>query len=273
MKDDSFVERILYRLVKKHVSGTTMSSALEKARELNSKNTHVSITFLSNSIATRSKAKYVTTTYLELVRQISRLGLKASIQVPLNQLGLEVDEATASENLCEIIKTGNKHGVFVWAEMPPGSGLSTNEFDGARGFGIAAQVSEVGRIIKEHKGMRAFKAIFSNADDAAKKGELLARQLEHLPRSIRSRVMLSAPDTVIRKLMNGDRASKSIIFEFRFGDRSKRMKRLAKRGALTSVYLPFGKDWQAYAMNNVPEGYTRFLAGKFLSEGGNAEGA
>ena len=132
MKDDSFVERILYRLVKKHVSGTTMSSALEKTKELNSRNMHVSITFLSNSIATRQKAKYVTTTYLELVRQISRLGLKASIQVPLNQLGLDVDEQTASENLAEIIRTGNKCGVFVWAEIPAGCSLVTTQFDGAR---------------------------------------------------------------------------------------------------------------------------------------------
>ncbi len=264
LKDDSFVEKILYRLVKKHVSGTTMSSALEKTKELNSKNTHVSITFLSNSIATRPKARYVTTTYLELVRQISRLGLKASIQAPLNQLGLDVDEATASENLRELIRTGNKHGVFVWAEIPYGGEFATHEFDDARGFGIAAPVSEIAHTIKDHGTIKAFKAIFSTADES--NWQVLAKQLERLPATVGNRVMLSAPETVVKKMMNGGKGNKSIIFEFRFGESSKRLKKLAKRGARTSVYLPFGKDWQAYAMNNVPEGYMRFLAGKFLDE-------
>jgi proline dehydrogenase len=264
LKDDSFVERILYRLVKKHVSGTTMSSALEKTKELNSKNMHVSITFLSNSIATRQKAKYVTTTYLELVRQISRLGLKASIQAPLNQLGLDVDEQTAAENLSEIIKTGNKYGVFVWAEVPQGSSFSTNQFDGAKGFGIAAQSPEIGKIVKAHKGVRAFKAIFNSTEEDVK-SDALARQVANLQEKANT-VMLSPPDALVRKLMNGGKGKKSIIFEFRFGDRNKKLKRLAKKGARTSVYLPFGKDWQAYAMNNVPEGYMRFLAGKLLSE-------
>ncbi len=264
MKDDSFVEKILYRLVKKHVSGTTMSSALEKTKELNSKNMHVSITFLSNSIATRQKAKYVTTTYLELVRQISRLGLKASIQAPLSQLGLDVDEQTAAENLSEIIRTGNKYGVFVWAEVPPGSHFTTSQFDGARGFGLAAQAAEIDKVAKTHKAVKAFKAIFNGTEDKSR-SEALARQIGNM-RSNGNTVMLSPPDLLVKRLMNNGKGNKSVIFEFRFGDGSKRLKKLAKRGARTSVYLPFGKDWQAYAMNNVPEGYTRFLAGKFLNE-------
>ena len=56
------------------------------------------------------------------------------------------------------------------------------------------------------------------------------------------------------------------ILEYKFGESGKGMKRALKRGAKVSVYLPFGKDWQAYAMNKVPEGYTRFLAGKLLGE-------
>jgi hypothetical protein len=35
-----------------------------------------------------------------------------------------------------------------------------------------------------------------------------------------------------------------------------------KKGTKISVLVPFGKDWIKYAMNNVPEGYMRFVAGK-----------
>ncbi len=268
MKDDSFVERILYGLVKKHVSGTTMSSALEKAKELNSKNMHVSITFLSNSVANRQKAKYITTTYLELVRQISRLGLKASIQAPLNQLGLDIDEATASENLTEIIKAGNKYGVFVWAEVPLGNTFLDNRFDESKGFGMAVQAIDMAKVAKSHKGIKSFKAIFGNTETDKAKEMALEKRFADICGSSPNTVMLSPPDSLIKRILAGGKNGKTVIFEFRFGDSSKKIKKLAKRGARTSIYLPFGKDWQAYAMNNVPEKYMRFLAGKLL---GNAE--
>ncbi len=268
MKDDSFVERILYGLVKKHVSGTTMSSALEKAKELNSKNMHVSITFLSNSVANRQKTKYITTTYLELVRQISRLGLKASIQAPLNQLGLDIDEATASENLAEIIKAGNKYGVFVWAEVPLGNAFLDNRFDDSKGFGMAVQAIDMARVAKSHKGVKSFKAIFDNIETDKAKEMALEKRFVNICDSSSNTVMLSPPDSLIKRILSGGKSGKTVIFEFRFGDSSKKIKKLAKRGARTSIYLPFGKDWQAYAMNNVPEKYMRFLAGKLLDNAG-----
>ncbi len=268
LRDDSFVEKIMYRLVRKHISGTTMSSALGRARELNSKKLHVSITFLSNGITTKSRAKYVTTTYLELIRQISRLGLKASVQAPLAQLGLTIDSATAAENLGEIIRTGNRHGVFVWAELPPGASLPAAELGSARGLGLAAPAAEIARLAREHRHVRAFKAIFG-ADDGKDVGEALLRQLKSMPGSSGNRALLSAPDGVVSRILNDGKQGRQMIFEFRLGESAKRMRRLARRGARMSVYLPFGKDWQAYAMTNVPEGYMRFIAGRLLGEAGS----
>ncbi|MEM3838977.1 MAG: hypothetical protein QXF01_00120 [Candidatus Micrarchaeaceae archaeon] len=263
MNDDSFIERILYKLVKRHVSGTTMSSALDKAKDLNSKNLHVSITFLSNSVATRQKAKYATTTYLELIRQISRLGLKASIQVPLSQLGLGMDENTMLENLGEIIKVGNKYGVFVWAEIPQGYSFDSTQFDSARGFGIATHAAGMLKTVTAHKHIKSLKIIFSKSDLEVAGADEFAKQLAGM--NLSNTVMLSPPDSVIKKVLNGGRG-KTAVIEFRFGENSKKIKSLAERGTRASVYLPFGKDWQAYAINNVPEGYMRFLAAKFLTE-------
>ena len=86
----TIVEGLLYRLIRKHIAGTTMSSAIEKAKELNGKKLPVSIAFLSDSARDSAKARYATTTYLELIRRIARMGLKASVQVPLGQIGYGV---------------------------------------------------------------------------------------------------------------------------------------------------------------------------------------
>ena len=108
LKEDSLVDKVLYRIVKKHVSGTTMGSALAKAKELNQKNIHASITFLSNVPENKIKARYITSTYTELIRRIARLGLKASVQVQAGQIGYGIDESVFESNLKEILSTGNK---------------------------------------------------------------------------------------------------------------------------------------------------------------------
>src|SRR5208337_4836274 len=123
LKEHPIVGRILYRLIKKHIAGTTMSSVIERAKELNGKKLPVSIAFLSDSAKDSTKAKYATTTYLELIRRIARMGLKASVQVPLNQIGSGVSEEVAVRNGKEILRTANKYGVFVWFELN-GPGVS-----------------------------------------------------------------------------------------------------------------------------------------------------
>ncbi len=265
MADESFVEKILYRLVKKHVSGTTMSSALEKARELNGKKIHASITFLSSGVSSKPKAKYITSTYQELIRQVARRGLTASVQVPLVQLGLGQDDGAAEENLRDIISTGNKHGIFIWAELPEGAGFGMKGFESFRGFGIALPAESVPGFMKEHKEARPVKAIFQG-DDGREQRTSDAGAIERAAGKANGMVLLSTPKDVARRLLSGTKTRKSVIFEVRLGDDRKVMKNMMKKGAKVSVYLPFGKDWHAYAMNNVPEGYMRFLAGKFLDE-------
>ncbi|MCL5419354.1 MAG: hypothetical protein M1354_00545 [Candidatus Marsarchaeota archaeon] len=263
LKDESFVEKVLYRLVKRHVSGTTMSSALEKAKELNKKGMPVSITFLSGGAGSRSKSKYITSTYQELARQISRLGIRAGIQVPLAQMGPESDRGAMGGNLSSIIATGNKYGVFVWAEASDVSDCDFEGFDGCRGFGYAVPSSQISGFAKAHRGAKALKVVFADSEDAGE-ADRIARQLGSLPKNCTT-VLLSPPDAVARKVLGSGRPGRQIL-EYKFGEGGKGMKRALKRGAKVSVYLPFGKDWQAYAMNKVPEGYTRFLAGKLLGE-------
>jgi pyruvate carboxylase len=70
---EPFVERILHKLVRKHIAGTTMDSALEAAKELNSESIPATITFLSGNVLDKTKAKYNATAYAELVRRIASL--------------------------------------------------------------------------------------------------------------------------------------------------------------------------------------------------------
>jgi len=46
--EESFIAKIAHRLIKKHIAGNTMSSAIKKAKQLNAKGLLASITFLSD---------------------------------------------------------------------------------------------------------------------------------------------------------------------------------------------------------------------------------
>jgi proline dehydrogenase len=272
LKEESFVERILYRLARKHISGPTMSSALEKTKDLNSKNMPVSITFLSNSTTSKPKAKYVTSTYIELVRQLSRMGLKASIHVPLEQIGISVDKEAAAENLKSVLEVANKYGVFVWAEADSHEKALVDGFESFRGLGLAVPAESAMDYVKKYKDIRSLKIMYSDSGYKGKKKEEIIKNAQLLSKKFGNAVLFSTPDDALWKLLNNSKLAKSFIFEFRYGYSSKKIKKVMKKGGRVSVYMPFGKEWEAYAMNNVPEGYMRFLATKLLSEAEKSSG-
>ncbi len=137
---EPFVERIHHKLVRKHIAGTTMDSALEAAKELSSMSVPSSITFLTGNVLDKSKAKYNATTYAELVRRIARSGIKSSIHVRLDELGSDVDEQLALYNITSIVDAGNKYGVFMWIEPDGLSKQTVAKLGKHKGVGIALNV-------------------------------------------------------------------------------------------------------------------------------------
>ena len=274
MKEDSLVERVLYRLVKKHISGTTMSSALDKAKELNSKNLLASITFLCNDVTDKPKAKYATTTYLELIRQVARLNINANVQVPLKQIGSEISDDVLEENMNQVLSTGNKNGVFVWFEVDGVSKRIIRGIGESKGCGIAASAEDAKGIISSSMSIKALKLMFNE-----KRKDVKEREYNYMDgfmdakSNIDSVVVMSPPEKVVKKLVkgkNGAKGKRSLVFEFQLGYSRKLQKKALKKGIKTSVYVPFGKDWVSFAVNNAPEGYMHFIAGRLLK--GEVEG-
>lgn len=267
MKEHAIVEGLLYRLIKKHIAGTTMSSAIEKAKELNGRKLPVSISFLSDGSSDRAKARYATTTYLELIRRIARMGLKASIQVPLKQVGFEISDEVAARNVKEILTTANEYGVFVWLELQDLDGEIPAFLQEARGVGYAVNIKDARSYLQSNAHIKALKVLCTQKKSETKDGYARMRSgLRLASKRARNTVLQSVPESMVGELLNSSNSKKSIIFEFQLGYSNKKMNRIMKRGAKASIYLPFGKDWTQYAANTAPERYARFLASRILKE-------
>ena len=276
LKQSSFVERVIYRLIKKHISGPTMASALARAKQLNSKGIPVSINFMSRPPQNRAKANYITTTYMQLVREIARLGVKASVHLQLEQLGSNLSEELAVENLQSVIDASRKCGVFVWCEVgdPAKDTTLVSRLSDPKGLGFAFLSVEHGmNYAKRHRPIKELKVMCKpdaqngkKEEDKGKKQDSI-QSIEAIAQVSRNLVLLSPKEWVVANLVkkNG-KYRKSLIFEFQLGYGEKKLNKMLKKGTRISIYIPFGKDWASYAMNNVPEGYMRMLANSLLTE-------
>ena len=237
MSDYAIGERILYRLIKKHIAGTTMSSAIDKAKELNGKKLPVSIEFLSDSSGDRIKARYATTTYLELIRRIARMGLKASIQVPLSQIGYGISEDVAERNMEEILGTANRYGVFVWFETQGWNDVPRPLKD-ARGVGYAVDLEESEAYVKSNgPNIRALKILCSGEAKAKKDSKKVSKSLRTATKMVKNAVLQSVPEGAIKEFLKTSTSKKSLTFEFQLGYRGKELKGMVKRGMKASVYF------------------------------------
>jgi hypothetical protein len=271
MPDESFIEKMLHKMVKKHIAGTTMSAALAKAEDLNRRKIPASITFLTGNVGNKSRTRYVTITYMELIRRISRLGLKASVHVPSGQVGLGIDQDCALKNIKDIIATGNKYGVFVWLEVEGPESLPLERLDGARGYGFAFPEHNVKKFARLSARLGSAKILFDDEKEAMHaKSALLLKDLGGIFKGSNNVVLSSPPEKLAGSLANGSKYRGKVALEFKLGYSGKKLGRLTKKGARISVMVPFGKDWISFAMNRVPEGYMRFLANSLLNEKGRA---
>lgn len=266
LSEHTIVEGLLYRLIRRHIAGTTMSSAMIKARELNAKRLPVSIAFLSDSASDTAKARYATTTYIELIRRIARMGLKASVHVQLGQVGTGFSEEVASRNISEILAMANRYGVFAWLEMVEGETRAPRFLRDAKGMGYAVGIGDSSEYLRANgDSVKALKIMCSKVENK-EESAMMEKRIKFAAESTRNVVLQSAPENVMNKLVNGGKYKKSVIFEFQLGYGAKAMSKIVKKGGKASVYVPFGKDWTQYAMNKVPESYARFLASKLLGE-------
>ncbi len=259
---EPFVERILHKLVRKHIAGTTMDSALEAAKELNSMNVPASITFLSGNVLDKSKAKYNATAYAELVRRIARSGIKSSIHVHIEELGSDIDEQLALDNIQTVLEAGSKYGVFLWVEPDGMSKAMVAKIGKNKGVGLAVNVLKIDDYSKLNSHVNSFKLSFKDYDiDDPKEA---SKTISDIAKNADNVVVTSLNEKLMWKLVKSKQ--KDVIFELGYGYSSHKIKKAIKKGAKMSVLVPFGKDWIKYAMNNVPEGYMRFVAGKLLKE-------
>ncbi len=271
MADQSnIVRRLVFRLVRKHIAGTTTGSVLRGVKQLNDRKLHATVTFLSENATNANKIRYNINTYVQFIRQISRLNLNADISLRLSQIGYKADREGCERGLDQIVGIAGKSDVKVWIEsedwIPTRDVLEliSRRHNAAETLGI--EIPIVGHRIERSafSGIKNIRLTSYTSGGSGGSGKDIMRYylsgIKVLGR--RGGITVLEPDAkVIQKLVDRQKSYKrDIVFEVPLGYSNKRMNRLSKMKFNMSVYVPYGNDWIPYAIAKLTEGHIRDIA-------------
>ncbi|MGC8652295.1 MAG: hypothetical protein ACP5UH_03545 [Candidatus Micrarchaeia archaeon] len=270
MADDNIIKRLAFRLVKRHMAGFTIESALNAVRMLNARKLHATVTFLNEHVYDRVKAKYNTNAYVQLVKQLSRLHLDAGISLRLSQLGYTVDNGFGERNLIDVLNAAEEGEKQIWIEredgLPDVPRLYKKLVQKHKHLGVEVPMGYEGVSKAYNVKVRYYThsaRASGKADDTKSALQEFARGVAYLADRAGSVTVLGKDYDVLSKVISSSPGKRNLIFELPLGYEKKAAKE-GKQVRAMSVYVPYGKDWVPYIISSIAEGRVKKVATALL---------
>ena len=260
---------------RRFIAGESVDEAIDAARTLGAKGFGVSLDYLGESVATLELADAATRDYLAIIAQVVAAGVERNLSLKLTQLGLDIDQATALDNLRRILEPAGAHGFFVRIDMEnsPYTDATLEVIDTLWGLGyhhvgtviqscLTRSPGDVDRLNALGARVRLVKGAYRESKAVAYRTmaevdaafiDLARRLLDHNPDpaiATHDPVMIDAVKAHAR-----DRGIALDRFEFQmlYGIRRDLQAALLAEGYRVRVYVPFGKQWFPYFMRRLGE--------------------
>ena len=265
--DTSFARRF--------IAGETIEEAIGCARRLQARGMLLTLDYLGESVATLEEATEATREYLRLLEVIVASGIERNISLKVTQLGIDVDRATAVDNLRRILDPAQQHGFFVRIDMEESSytGVTIEVFEtlwqqGYREIGVALQAylyrteQDVRRMNELGARVRLVKGAYKEPPSVAyqRKADVDASFLR-LMRLLLEGGVYPAIATHDPAMLDATRAfakERGVAndrweFQMLFGIRRDLQTALVREGYRMRIYIPFGQQWFPYFMRRLGE--------------------
>src|SRR5215510_4718319 len=100
---------------RRFIAGETVAEAIAAARATEALGLLHTLDFLGESVASLAEADAATKDYLKVIEAITSAGVERNLSLKLTQLGLDIDRASAIDNLRRILERAP--GFFVRIDM------------------------------------------------------------------------------------------------------------------------------------------------------------
>jgi proline dehydrogenase len=260
---------------RRFIAGETTADAIAAARAVQAAGLFISLDLLGESVRTLDEADAATRGCVALVRDVVDAGIERNISIKLTQIGLDVDHATAVDNLRKILALADRHDFFIRIDMEgsPYTDETLNIWEtlwglGHRRLGVvlqsalhrtdadAARVTAQGGRIRLVKGAyKEPKAIAHQAKadvDAAfvRIMRVLLKDGHYPAIATHDPAMIAATKARAAEL---GLARDAFEFQMLYGVRRDLQAALTAEGYRVRVYIPFGREWFPYFMRRLGE--------------------
>jgi proline dehydrogenase len=260
---------------RRFIAGETVAEAIEAARAVEARGLAVTLDLLGESVTSLAKADAATRDYVAVVEAMIASGIGRNISLKLTQLGIDVDKASAIDNLRKILERAEPAGFFVRIDMEnsPYTEVTLEIFEtlwrhGHHSIGVVLQsalyrseqdlqtVNALGGRVRLVKG--AYKepkavAYQKKADVDAAYARMVKTLITagHEPAiATHDPVMIELARTIAREHQI---APDRFEFQMLYGVRRDLQAMLVKAGYRVRVYIPFGREWFPYFMRRLGE--------------------
>jgi proline dehydrogenase len=261
---------------RRFIAGETVDEAIEAARAVQARGMHITLDFLGESVTNLDEAYAATRAYLAVADAIIASGIERNLSLKLTQLGLDVDKASAIDNLRKILERADPAGFFVRIDMESSAytDVTLEIFEtlwrhGYRNIGIVLQSAlyrseerDLARVNALGARIRLVKGAYKEPKSIAhqKKAEVdaaYARMMKTLITSGRYVAIATHDPQMIEiaRTWARDHNVPPDRFEFQmlYGVRRDLQNALVKDGYRVRVYIPFGREWFPYFMRRLGE--------------------
>ena len=260
---------------RRFIAGESIEEAVECVKDLPDKGLLLTLDYLGESVSSSAAAAAAAADYVQIIDTIVKSGVERNISLKLTQLGLDVDRATAVDNMRRILEPADANSFFVRIDMEnsPYTDATLDILDtlwrqGHHNVGTVIQsylkrsADDIRRLNALGARVRLVKGAYKEPKNVAyqMKGEVDAAFIE-LMRLLLDAGTYPAIATHDTNMIDATKAyarSKGYAndrFEFQmlYGIRRDLQMSLVKEGYRVRVYVPFGKQWYPYFMRRLGE--------------------
>ena len=277
---------------RRFIAGETVAEAIDAARAVQARGLGLTLDYLGEAVASLAEADAATRDYLAAIDAIAASGIERNISLKLTQLGLDVDKASAVDNLRKILGRAEPLGFFVRIDMEQSqyTEVTLEVFEtvwqqGHREVGVVLQSAlcrsedDLRRVIALGARVRLVKGAYKEPKSVAhqkKEGVDAAyvRMMQTLLTSGHYPAIATHDPAMIdlARRFAADRKIDRDRFEFQmlYGIRRDLQTSLVRDGYRLRLYIPFGREWFPYFMRRLGErpANVSFVIRGIFAEGG-----
>lgn len=260
---------------RRFIAGETIDEVITAARTIQARGLMLTLDLLGESVTNLQEADAATRAYLSVIDTILQSGIERNVSLKLTQLGLDVDRASAVDNLRKILERAEPAGFFVRIDMEnsPYTDVTLDVFEtlwqqGHRQIGIVLQ-SALHRSEADLQRVNALGARVRLVKGAYKEPRAIAYQKKADVDAAYARMtktLLTAGnypafathdpamlDLVRQYAREHNIGADKFEFQMLYGIRRDLQAKLLEAGYRVRVYVPFGREWFPYFMRRLGE--------------------